>query len=419
MKKFKTLIIAFVTLAFVITACGSVTETVTESPTEETTSTPEEEATSEPITEETMAPKSEILVGNLQDESGPMKALSIACTYAATMQVEKINAAGGINGHPIKLITYDTRSDVNEAINAYHRLVEQDKVVAVFGPPIANIGIALAPVAEELKVPVVGLFMDDKCTIQENGEPWHYMYLVQNSAPVQGKIIAQFAIQDLKAKTAAILYNSQNSYSVGMAIPFEEVFTSGGGQIVAKETYTSTDKDFRPQLTKIKAANPDVIYFPSYPVEIPLIYTQAYELGITVPMLGSNSVLPTGLAPQTDPAATANTYFPYGINPTEPDSLAFAQEYKAKFGIEPVAQAFSGYDAFGVLVQAISACGEEITSECINQELNNVKDYQGFQGSITISPTTHQPVPLPMAIMTIKDGKAEFVKWYTPEGPLE
>jgi branched-chain amino acid transport system substrate-binding protein len=200
MKKFKALIIAFVTLAFVITACGSVTETVTESPTEETISTPEEKATSEPITEETMAPKSEILVGNLQDESGPMKALSIACTYAATMQVEKINAAGGINGHLIKLITYDTRSDVNEAINAYHRLVEQDKVVAVFGPPIANIGIALAPVAEELKVPVVGLFMDDKCTIQENGEPWHYMYLVQNSAPVQGKIIAQFAIQDLKAK---------------------------------------------------------------------------------------------------------------------------------------------------------------------------------------------------------------------------
>jgi branched-chain amino acid transport system substrate-binding protein len=261
--------------------------------------------------------------------------------------------------------------------------------------------------------------MDDKATIQENGEPWHYMYLVQNSAPVQGKIMAQFRLHDLKAKTAAILYNSQHSYSVGMAIPFEEVFTAGGGQIIDKETYTSADKDFRPQLTKIKAANPDIIYFPSYPVEIPLIYTQAYELGITVPMLGSNSVLPTGLAPQTDPAATTNTYFPYGINTTEPELVAFAQEYKAKFGIDPVAQAYSGYDAFGVLVQAISACGEEITSECINKQLNNIKDFQGFQGSITISPETHQPVPLPMAIMTIKEGKPEFVKWYTPEGPLQ
>ena len=415
MKKLHVLIVLIVALTLLVSACAAPTQVpeTTEAPTTATTEAPASATT------EAAAPKGDILIGNLQDESGGMKALSIALTYAATMKIEEINAAGGINGRQIKLITYDTRSDVNEAINAYHRMVEQDNVVAVFGPPIANIGIAVAPVAEELKVPIVGLFMDDKCTIQENGQPWTYMFLAQNSATAQGKIIAAYAVNELKAKKVAILYNSQNAYSVGLAVPFEQVITAAGGEVVAKETYTTTDKDFRAQLTKIKATNPDVIYFPSYPVEIPLIYTQAYELGITVPMLGSNSVPPTGLAPQTDPAATTNTFYPYGINPSDPALVDWAAAYKTKFGVDAIAQSFSGSDAFGILLQAIADCGDDVSSTCVTDKLNYVKDFKGFQGSVTISPTTHQPVALPMAIMTIKDGAAQFVQWYTPDGPVK
>ncbi len=420
MKKLHILIVVIVALTLLVSACAAPTAAPTQSPAA-TTEAPAAATTDAPAaaTTEASAPKGDILIGNLQDESGGMKALSIALTYAATLKIEEINAAGGINGRQIKLITYDTRSDVNEAINAYHRMVEQDNVVAVFGPPIANIGIAVAPVAEELKVPIVGLFMDDKCTIQENGQPWTYMFLAQNSATTQGKTIAAYALNELGAKKVAILYNSQNAYSVGLAGPFEQVITAAGGTVVDKETYTTTDKDFRAQLTKIKAANPDVIYFPSYPVEIPLIYTQAYELGITVPMLGSNSVPPTGLAPQTDPAATTNTFYPYGINPSDPTLVDWAAAYKAQFGVAAIAQSFSGSDAFGILLQAITDCGNDVSSTCITEKLNNVKDYKGFQGSVTISPTTHQPEALPMAIMTIKDGAAQFVKWYTPDGPVK
>jgi branched-chain amino acid transport system substrate-binding protein len=348
-----------------------------------------------------------------------MKALSSALTYAATMKIEEVNAAGGINGRMLKLVTYDTRSDVNEAINALNRMVSQDKVPVVLGPPISNIGIAIAPVAEELQVPIVGLFMEDKCTIQESGEPWNYMFLAQNSAARQGRTIAAYAVKELGVKKVAILYNSQNSYSVGLAGPFEQYILDNGGEIVAKETYTGTDKDFRAQLTKIKATNPDAIYFPSYPVEIPLIYTQAYELGIDVPMLGSNSVPPTGLAPSTDPAATSNTYYPYGINPSDPVLVDWAAAYTEKFESPALAQSFSGADAFAIILQALEACGDDITPVCITDKLNAMESYEGFQGTIQISPTTHQPEGLPMAIMTIKDGAAQFVKWYTPEGPVE
>ena len=416
MKRLSSLLVVMLVITFALGACASPTAAPTEAavqPTAETASSSGTEATA------TSAPKSDIIIGNLQDESGGMKALSIVLTYAAQMAIEDINANGGINGHQVKLITYDTQSNVNQAINAYHRLVEQDNAVAVFGPPISNIGIALAPVAEQLKVPIVGLFMDDNAIIQPNGNPWTYMFLGQDSAAVQGRTIAAYTINELKAKKIAVLYNLQNSYSVGLANAFEGLVIAKGGTIVDQETYTTTDKDFRAQLTKIKAANPDAIYFPSYPVEIPLIYTQAYELGITVPMIGSNSVPPTGLAPQTDPKATTNTYYPYGINPFDPNLASWAAKYKAEFNADPIAQSYSGADAFGILVQAITACGDTITSECITEQLNQVKDYKGLQGTITMSPTRHQPEALPMAIMTIKDGSPSFVTLYTPDGPVQ
>lgn len=425
MKKLSLLLIAVMVFALALAACApaapatqapaAVEPTKAPAAVEPTKAPAAVEPTKAPVVE---APKGDILIGNLQDESGGMKALSSALTFAATLKVEEINAAGGINGRMLKLITYDTRSDVNEAINAYTRMVQQDKVSIVLGPPIANIGIAVAPVAEELKVPVVGLFMDDKCTIQESGAPWTYMFLAQNSATTQGTIMATYAVKELGVKKVAVLYNSQNAYSVGLANPFMKVIEDSGGEIVAKETYTSTDKDFRAQLTKIKAAQPDALYFPSYPVEIPLIYTQAFELGLNVPMFGSNSVPPTGLAPSTDPAATTNTFYPYGINPSDPVLVDWAAAYKAKFEANAIAQSFSGADAFGIIVKAIEACGDDVSSECLTAELNKGSEYAGFQGTVKLSATTHQPEALPMAIMTIKEGKAEFVTYYSPAGPV-
>lgn len=421
MKKLSVLIVVMLVMAFAVSACAAPTAAPTAAPAD--TEAPAAAATTAPVTAPvaTEAPTAAapILIGNLQDESGGMKALSIVLTYAAQMKIDEINAAGGINGRQIKMITYDTQSDVNQAINAYHRLVEQDKVVAVFGPPVSNIGIALAPVAEQLKVPIVGLFMDDNAIIQPNGNPWTYMFLGQDSAAVQGKTIAAYTLNELKAKNIAVLYNLQNSYSVALANAFDSLVLAKGGKIVDQETYTTTDKDFHAQLTKMKAAKPDAIYFPSYPVEIPLIYTQAYELGITVPMIGSNSVPPTGLAPQTNPAATTNTYYPYGVNPFDPNLTAWAAKYKALYNAAPIAQSYSGADAFGILVQAITACGDTVTSECITQQVSQVKNYQGFQGSITMSPTKHQPDALPMAIMTIENGAPKFVMFYTPDGPAK
>ena len=420
MKKLSVLLIAMVIFTLAISACAPAAPAAEEAAVEEeaVVEEAEEAEVAEEAEAEEVAAKEPIKIGNLQDESGGMKALSSALTYAATMKIEEVNAAGGINGHPIELITYDTRSDVNEAINAYTRMVEQDEVIAVLGPPISNIGIAVAPVAEELQVPISGLFMDENAIFQESGEPWHYMFLGQNSAGRQGMTIAAYLMQEKGLTDFAFLYNNQNSYSVGLKDGFEQIVTENGGTVTASETYVWEDKDFRAQLTKILATDPECIYFPSYPVEIPLIYTQAYELGYTGVMAGSNSVPPTGLAPQTDPAATTNSFYPYAINVTEPELQEWAATYEEKFGVKPLAQSFSGADAFGMLLQAIEAAGEDLTPARITEELNTVS-YEGFQGTVEMSPDNHQPKDLPMAIFTITEGAAEYVMWYLPTGPAE
>lgn len=359
-----------------------------------------------------------ILIGNLQDESGPMAALSGAVTLGAEMVIEEVNAAGGVNGRMLQLVTHDTRGDVNEALNALTRMVVQDEVQVVLGPPVSNIGIAIAPISEELQVPIVGLFMEDRCTIREDGTVWNYMFLAQNSAARQGQSIAAYALQELGVKKFATLVNTANSYSVGLAGPFKELVLASGGEVVAEETYNWEDKDFRAQLTNIKGTDAEALFFPGYPPEIPLILAQAYELGLDVIMLGNNSVPPTGFAPTTDPAATVNTFYPYGINSSDPNLVDWAAKYEERWETKPLAQSFSGADAMGIIVQAIEACGDDVTSVCITEKLNAMGEYEGLQGNFAIAAETHQPVGLPMAIFTITNGAPVFLEWYTPEGPV-
>ncbi len=105
------------------------------------------------------------------------------CGYrGAEVAIEKLNAKGGINGKKIKLITLDTKGDPKEAINAYNRLVDQEKAIAVLGPPISNIGLALAPIANSKKVPIVGSFIDPRVTVAPDGKPQTAMFLMQPSS---------------------------------------------------------------------------------------------------------------------------------------------------------------------------------------------------------------------------------------------
>jgi len=359
----------------------------------------------------------EILIGNIQDLNGPNKAFGLAMTNAAEIYKDRVNAAGGINGMKLKIISYDTKSEVNEAISAYRRLCDLDKVSVVLGPPIANMGIALAPIAEGKKVPIIGLFMDERGTTQPDGKPWTYMFLAQNASGAQARTIASYAIKELKLKKYALLYNQQNAYSVSLAEPFVAYVTAGGASVGVKETFLTADKDYRTQLTKIKQANPDAIYMPNYPQEIPLTLQQAFDLGIKATILGNNSYIPFAMASHTNPKASEGVYFPYGIDPSDPKLKEFGAEYEKKFGYPAISQSFSGWDAFGALVEAYKralSASKKPTPQMLADELSKTKDFPGYQGPLTLSSKTHRPTGLPMYILQVKGGKPVTLNKYIP-----
>jgi branched-chain amino acid transport system substrate-binding protein len=366
-----------------------------------------------------ITPASEIMVGNIQDLSGPNKAFGLATVNGAQMYFDKVNESGGINGMKLKIINYDTKSEVNEAISAYRRLADLDKVNLIIGPPIANMGIALAPIAEGKKIPIVGLYMDERATTKQDGTPWTYMFLAQNSSGAQGRTIAAYAIKDLKLKKYALLYNQQNAYSVSLAEPFIAYVTKNGGTILAKETFMTADKDYRAQLTKLKQATPEAIYMPNYPQEIPLTLQQSFDLGIKTVILGNNSYIPFALASNTDPKASEGVYFPYGIDPSDQKIKEFSSVYEKKFGYPAITQAYSGWDLGMAVVEAykhLVASGKKVTGDLLAAELNKTKDLPGYQGPFTISPKTHRPVGLPMYILQVKAGKpVTLTKQVPPE----
>ncbi|HYG57161.1 MAG TPA: ABC transporter substrate-binding protein [Symbiobacteriaceae bacterium] len=355
------------------------------------------------------AAQGEILIGNIQDLSGPTAAWGKGQTNGSQLAVDKINAAGGVGGRQLKLISYDTKGDVTEAINAYNRLVEQDKVVAVLGPPTSNIGIALAPLTDQKKVPILGDFIDERATTPQPGKAAKYMFLGEPSAAQQAELMADYALKKLGLKKFAMLYDQSNAFAVSMAGPFEKYVKANGGEVVASQTFQKGDKEYRAQLSRIKEANPDALYIPNYAQENALAAQQARELGIKATLLGNNALFTPFVT--LAGAAAEGAYFPNNVTLDDPALQEVLKEYNDRFKVEPVIHIFFGYDNVLVVADAIKRAGGA-DPEAITAALASTRAVEGYTGEITLSPETHRPVGLPMVMMTVKDGQYKAVESY-------
>ena len=356
----------------------------------------------------------EIVLGNLQDLSGPTSVLGNAVTRGAELAVDRVNAAGGFKGDKVKLVTVDTKGNVQEAIKAFNRLIDHDNAVAVLGPPVSNIGLAIAPMANEKKIAVVGSFIDPRVTVQENGEAQPSMFLIQPTSTQYAEIIASYALEKLGYKKFAVLYDQSNAFAVSMLKPFKAYIEKRGGTVVAEETYTKTDKDYRAQLNKIKSANADVLYIPNYTQDLVITVKQAKQIGLNLPMVSGLDAAPPFATLVGDPEAANNIYFANNFSDKEPQLTEVRNAYRAKFNEDPINKAYLGYDKVTVILKAIEL-GGGATGPQIIAGLSKVKDVQGTTGVITISPKTHQPLGLSMVMYKIDAGKYQEIGRYVPE----
>ncbi len=356
-----------------------------------------------------------IKIGHLVALTGGNATWGQSEANALTMIVDKINSEGGVNGKKIEVITYDSRADKLEAVNVVKRMVEQDKVVAIIGPGQSGVANAVREVNNSAKVPMIGTTpTNPTVTVQDDGKPVPYTFRVCFIDPFQGTVAAQFALADLGAKKAGILYDVGDEYSQYLAKYFVEAFEKGGGTITANEAFRSGELDFRAQLGKIKDSNPDVVFVPTMNKDAALAAKQARDLGITATLMGGDGWGSPDIF-ELSGGAINGGYFVNIAALEDPTIQDFIKEYQTKYNAEPVLpNPLMAYDAMIWLADALKRTNGE-GGEKLAKALEDTKDLQVLTGKLTMDPATHNPLNKPAVIQQAKDGKFVYVKTFVTQ----
>jgi branched-chain amino acid transport system substrate-binding protein len=357
----------------------------------------------------------DIKIGVVYELTGSTASFGTAAANGAKLAFKEINANGGVLGKQIQIVVADNKGEPSESSNAMTKVISQDKVIAVTGFTTSSNGIAASTVAEANKIPfVAAATTNPKVTLDENtGKVKNYTFRVCFIDPFQGTVGANFVLNSLKAKNAAIMVDNSSDYSKGLSKFFKDAFAKGGGSVVSEEAYLQNDQDFKTVLTKIKASNPDVIYVPGYYNEVGKIIKQAREIGITAPFVGGDGWDSPKLAEIGGADALNNTFFTnhYSVEDNSPKSKAFLDAFQKEYGQVPDAMAVLGYDAAYALVDAIKRANST-DSEKIREALANTKDFQGVTGSLTLN-DTHDAIKSAV-IIEMKNGKQVYRETVKP-----
>ena len=351
-----------------------------------------------------------IRIGVIAELTGDMPAVGESCKKAAEMAVKEVNNAGGLEvggkKFKVELFVEDNAGKAEQSASAAQKLITQQKVVAIVGPNATRYAIPASEIAESSKVVLISPWSTNpKTTLDAKSDaPKKYVFRACFIDPFQGRVVARFALDNLKAKKAAVLYDVASDYNKGIAEFFKTTFEQNGGQVVAFETYTTNDKDFSGQLTKIKKTAPDVVFLPNYYSEVPLQIQQAKRLGLTVPFLGSDSWGSAELVKLCGNECEGY-YFSthYASDAATPAATKFIEAFKAKYNAMPDDVAALTYDSFGLLWQAMKN-GGAVDREAVRNALAKVPQYEGVTGMMQFKEGSGDPVKSAV-ILKIKDGK--------------
>jgi branched-chain amino acid transport system substrate-binding protein len=320
-----------------------------------------------------------IKIGGVFPITGDVPALGAAMENGAELAVKEINAAGGILGKQIELVVEDDQNQASVAPNAITKLIEQDKVSAVVGTYSSKCSIPMAAVAKENNVVMITPASTNEKVTLEGGE---YVFRACFIDPYQGKVGAKFAVDNLGATKAAMLYDVGNDYSVGISKEFKSNFEELDGKIVYEETYNAGESDFKAFLTEIKELGVDVLYLPDNYSTVGLIAKQARELGIDCPLLGSDSWSDPGLVEVGQDAIEGSYFTDHASMTSDNEKIQnFIKSYKTEYNLDPSSFSVLSYDSVYLVAEAIKKAGNT-DSAAIKDALTSI-DYAGIGGQIT------------------------------------
>src|SRR5512139_1801481 len=204
--------------------------------------------------------KGPIVIGHFASMSGPQATFGISTDRAIRLAIDEKNAAGGIKGRKIELVTIDDAGKQSEAATAVTRLINDHKAVAILGEVASSLSLAGGPIAQKAKVPMIS----PSSTNPDVTDVGDFIFRVCFLDDFQGWVDAKFAHENLKATKAAIVYDQAQAYSSGLADYFEKAFKEMGGTIVTKQAYTGGNLEISSQLQAVKSSGAEVVFLPGY-----------------------------------------------------------------------------------------------------------------------------------------------------------
>ncbi len=357
-----------------------------------------------------LAQEEPIRVGLLTPLTGAVATYGQSVRNAVVMGIDSINASGGINGRQIKLIVLDDKGDSTESAQAARRLIDREKVALIIGPVITPAVMAVAPIAQAEGIPMI----TPTGTGDQITELGDYIFRAAYKDSFQGRIMAQFAYDNLGITEASIIYDIANDYSVGLRSAFKATFEELGGKIISEESYSTGDNDFSAQLTSLTMRNPQALFIPDYYSAAGPILMQAKLMGMTSVMLGVDGW------DSPDLYALANGFEEdgyivnhYSKDDESPTTQTFIAEYTERYGTAPDALAALGYDGVLIVARALEAAGST-DPEAIKYALGTVKNIDAATGTIDMDP---EGTPIKSAvILQSKGGSWVLVDKIDPSG---
>lgn len=336
---------------------------------------------------------STITIGSFGPLEGDYSVYGIAVNNGVDMAIKDYNEA---NGTDVKFVSYDTKGDATEAVNAFNKLVDEDKVTAIVGGTLSGESTAVGTASQASGIPIITPSGTAKDITLTGPNVFRGCY----TDPYQAQTIATFAYDELGATTAAILYNTSDDYSKGLMENFKATFEEKGGTVVTTEGYATGDVDFNTQLTKIAAADADVLFVPNYYKDDALIAKQAKALGIDSTIIGGDG-WDGVLAVVEDPADVEGAIFVNHYSPDDEVVSELTTRYKDTYGVDANAFAVLAYDTTMCLLQAIEEAGST-DSATIIEKLSGIS-FDGVLGHMEFD-KNGDPIK-DLSYITIKDGQ--------------
>lgn len=361
------------------------------------------------VTAAEIASADEIKIGHFASMTGKEATFGQSTDRGIALAIKEINAAGGLNGKMLKVITLDDKGESKEAGNAVTRLITSDKVVAVLGEVASGLSMAGGAVAQQYGVPMISPSSTNPAVTRGRDMVSRVCFI----DPFQGYVVAKFTKDNLSLNNVAILYDQTAPYSKGLRDEYRKHFEKMGGKIVADQAYSGGDQDFSAQLNTIRAANPQAIFVPGYYTDVGNIALQARKLGISVPLLGGDGWDSEQLAAIGKDAIEGCYYSNhYAPDQPAPEIREFVAKYQKEYdGQTPDGLAALGYDAAKVLFDAMGRA-KSLGGKDLAAAIAQTKDFKGVTGVITMD--KNRDATKAAVVVQMKGGKPAFVATIEP-----